>query len=213
VADIIDEINAVHRETGLRHLPSGEGRTVVLRRTYDASVEDVWDAVTNPQRISRWFLPVTGDLRLGGTYQLDGNAHGEVVRCEPPKLLAVTWVLSDNPTDADISQVEVRLSPTGAGQTVFELEHTALVDPKLWTEFGPGAVGVGWDLTLLGLGRHLRDEVVSDPDEWLRSPVAREFLTGSSNAWGDANRAAGAADTDAAAATENTTRFYAPAPE
>ena len=34
----------------------------------DAAIDDVWDACTNPERIPRWFLPVSGDLRLGGRY-------------------------------------------------------------------------------------------------------------------------------------------------
>ena len=44
----------------------------------------MWDACTDPERIGRWFLPVSGDLRLGGRYQLEGNAGGEILRCEPP---------------------------------------------------------------------------------------------------------------------------------
>jgi uncharacterized protein YndB with AHSA1/START domain len=52
----------------------------------------VWDACTDPDRLNRGFLDVTGDLRLGGSYQLEGNAHGEILRCSPPRLLAVSWI-------------------------------------------------------------------------------------------------------------------------
>jgi hypothetical protein len=45
---------------------------VTLTRLYETSVDDLWDAVTSQQRIPRWFLPVEGDLRLGGKYQLKG---------------------------------------------------------------------------------------------------------------------------------------------
>ena len=44
----------------------------------------MWDAVTSAERIPRWFLPISGDLRLGGRYQLEGNAGGEVLECAPP---------------------------------------------------------------------------------------------------------------------------------
>src|SRR6266545_2660359 len=64
MTDILNELDAVQRETGHRRLDTGEDRTVVLRRRYDAPIEDVWDAVTNPDRINRWFLPISGDLRL-----------------------------------------------------------------------------------------------------------------------------------------------------
>lgn len=210
--DIINELNAVHRETGHRRIPAGEGRTVVLRRSYDAAVEDVWDAITNPDRINRWFLPVTGDLRLGGTYQLKDNAGGEIVRCEPPHLLKVTWVYGDNPTEADVSEVEVRLSAGAGGETVFELEHAAVTDPERWDTYGPGAVGVGWDLALLGLSLHFRGESIDDPSAWESSPEARAFSTQSSKAWGAAMEAAGATAAEAATAVQNTTQFYAPDP-
>jgi uncharacterized protein YndB with AHSA1/START domain len=49
---------------------------VTITQVYAAPVEDVWDACTNPARIPRWFLPVSGELRLGGRYQLEGNAGG-----------------------------------------------------------------------------------------------------------------------------------------
>ncbi len=49
---------------------------VVARRRYAGAVDEVWDALTNPERIPRWFLPISGELRLGGRYQLTGNAGG-----------------------------------------------------------------------------------------------------------------------------------------
>ncbi|MDQ3701716.1 MAG: SRPBCC family protein [Chloroflexota bacterium] len=213
MTDSSGEVHAVRRETGHRRIPAGEGRTVVLRRTYDAPIEDVWDAITNPDRIGRWFLPITGDLRLGGTYQLKGNAGGEILRCEPPYLIKVTWVFGENPTAADVTEVEVRLSPGASGETVLELDHAAVVDLNQWTEYGPGATGVGWDLTLLGLALHLRGESIQDPDEWGKSPEARQFIAHSSDAWGAALQATGATGAEVAKAVENTTRFYAPDPD
>ena len=63
-----------------------------------APIEDVWDACTTAERIGRWLMPVSGDLRrLGGKYQLEGNAGGEIVSCEPPRLLRVTWALGRPP--------------------------------------------------------------------------------------------------------------------
>ena len=49
---------------------------VTLTRLYDTSVDDLWDALTSRERIARWFLPVEGDLQLGGKYQLKCNAGG-----------------------------------------------------------------------------------------------------------------------------------------
>jgi uncharacterized protein YndB with AHSA1/START domain len=201
--DLVNQLNAVHRETGR----SGAARTVVLRRTYDAAIADVWDAITSADRISRWFLPITGDLRPGGTYQLKGNAGGEIKRCDPPTLLRVTWTMGEGP---EPSEVQVRLSPGGPDTTELELEHTAVVDEAFWGQFGPGAVGVGWDLALLGLGMHLRGDEIGDHSEFEQSDEARRFMTDSSSAWAAAYRAAGASAEEAAAAEQSTTNFYAP---
>src|SRR5690606_32513269 len=73
VINIEEQINAVHRQVGTRQIEAGEARTVVISQTYRASVDDVWDACTSAERIPRWFLPVSGDLRVGGKYQLEGN--------------------------------------------------------------------------------------------------------------------------------------------
>jgi uncharacterized protein YndB with AHSA1/START domain len=210
--DFIEQLNAMHRQVGRRHLAGREGRTVVLRRGYDAPVDDVWDAITTAERINRWFLPVTGDLRLGGTYQFEGNAGGTILRCEPPRLLAVTWVFGE-PTEDNLSEVEVRLSPDPDGGTLFELEHAAILDPERWAEYGPGAVGVGWDLGLLGLGLHLSGGAIDDPAAWEQSAEARQCMIRSSDAWGVAFAASGATPAEVAAAVANTTAFYAPDPD
>ena len=56
-------------------------KIAIARRIYPADQADLWDALTNADRIPRWFLPVSGDLRVGGRYQLEGNAGGVVERC------------------------------------------------------------------------------------------------------------------------------------
>ncbi|NED57183.1 polyketide cyclase, partial [Micromonospora aurantiaca] len=85
------QINAVRRTVGERVLEAGTARTSTISQVYDTDVEDLWDAVTNPERIPRWFLPISGDLRLGGRYQLEGNAGGTIETCDPPKGYSATW--------------------------------------------------------------------------------------------------------------------------
>jgi uncharacterized protein YndB with AHSA1/START domain len=195
--DIVAELNRAHRE-----VVGTDPVSVLIRRELDADVADVWDACTDPERIGRWFLPVTGDLTLGGRYQLQGNAGGEIRRCEPPRLLRVTWQFGDTPP----SEVEVRLAATDDGRTLFELEHSGIVDPAQWDTYGPGAVGVGWDGVALGLAGHLTGAV--RPDGWETSPEAREFVITSSNAWAAAHEKSGASTAEAAAAARHTAAFY-----
>jgi uncharacterized protein YndB with AHSA1/START domain len=211
MVDINRELTATHRETGPGKTPFGEGKTVLLRRTYTAGIEDVWDALTTAERINRWFLPVSGDLRLGGHYQIEGNAGGEILACEPPSLLRVSWVMGE-PTPESFSEVEVRLSPSDSG-TLFELEHTAIVPPEMWDQFGPGAVGVGWELAMFGLGLYLESGASMSTEEkaaWGESEEARQFMTASSEAWGKAYLASGASPEVVATAVAATTEFYAP---
>jgi uncharacterized protein YndB with AHSA1/START domain len=210
--DIVREIEAAQREVGTGKIAAGEGRAIRLRRTYDAPIDDVWDALTNPNRIVRWFLPISGDYRVGGRYQLEGNAGGEILACERPHRFRVTWVYGEAGDPAAASELEVRLAPAADESTTLELEHTAIVPDELWAEYGPGAVGVGWDQSLLGLSLHLRGGSVSVGDSmaWQLSDEGRAFAARSSVAWGAANEAAGATPEAAAKAVTNTTAFYAP---
>lgn len=204
--DVTHQINAVRRRLGTRVLETGEARVMTIGQTYDATIDDVWDACTNPERIPRWFLPVSGELRLGGRYQLEGNAGGTVERCDPPKGFAATWEYG-----GEVSWIEVRLTPGAEGGTRFELEHTAHVDDERWAEFGPGATGVGWDLGFMGLALHLSSGAAVDPQEsaaWGASAEGREFMTLSSRLWCEENIAAGEDEAAARAAADRTTAAY-----
>jgi len=211
--DIVKEIEATQREVGPGAHAAGDGRSIRLRRTYKAPIDDVWDALTDPERIGRWFLPISGDYRLGGTYQFEGNAGGEIVACEKPHRLRVTWVYGEVSSPADVSEVEVRLTAAGDEATTLELEHIAIVPDEFWTTYGPGAVGVGWEGGLLGLALHLSGGSVGDPIAWQSSDEGRDFNTRSSQAWGAASAAAGEAPEAVATMVANTTQFYAPDPE
>jgi uncharacterized protein YndB with AHSA1/START domain len=211
--DITREIEAVEREVGEGTVPAGVGRTVRLRRDYDAPIEDVWDALTNPERIGRWFLPISGEYRLGGRFQFEGNAGGEILECERPHRLRATWAYGAMTEGPSASEVEVRLTTLDAGATRLELEHVAVVPEEAWAEYGPGAVGVGWEGGLLGLALHLRGGSVGDPVAWQLSSEGREFATRGSEAWGAANAAAGADPATAARGVANTNAFYAPEPD
>ncbi|ADB49907.1 SRPBCC family protein [Conexibacter woesei] len=204
--DVVEQINATRREVGSRTLEAGEARASIITRTYDAAPDDVWDACTNPERIPRWFLPVSGELREGGSYALEGNASGTIERCDPPRSFAATWEYG-----GEVSWIELRLAPADEGGTRFELEHVAHVDDDRWDQFGPGAVGVGWDLGLMGLAEHLASGEAVDPAAaaaWAATEEGRRFMTLSSERWRDASVAAGTDAEAARAAAERTTAFY-----
>jgi uncharacterized protein YndB with AHSA1/START domain len=210
--DVAQQINAVSREVGTRVFGPGEARIMTMTQTYSADPEDVWDACTNPERIPRWFLPVTGELKPGGRYQLEGNAGGTIERCDPPKSFFVTWEF-DNQT----SWLEIRVVPEVEGKTRLELEHIAHVSEELWAQFGPGAVGMGWDGALLGLAQHLtpgRPSVTpEDAAAWAMSPEGIEFMAMSAERWYEADVAMGTDPKSARAAADRVKSFYTTPPE
>jgi Activator of Hsp90 ATPase homolog 1-like protein len=147
---------------------------------------------------------------VGGRYQLEGNAGGTVERCDPPRSLAATWEFG-----GEVSWIELRLSAAAEGGTSLELEHIARVDDARWAEFGPGAVGVGWDLTMLGLSQHLDTGANNDAAEWMAwmgSDEGRAFVVASSERWREASIACGTDQSAAQAAADRTTAFYTGAP-
>jgi uncharacterized protein YndB with AHSA1/START domain len=208
--DVPRQIGAVTRELATRLHEGRPARVIVAARTYDTTVEDLWDAVTSRERIPRWFLPVTGDLRLGGRYQLQGNAGGTITRCEPPRVVGMTWEHG-----GEVSWVEVALEPTADGRAHLRLEHVAYVSDERWDEFGPGAVGVGWDSILLGIATHVETGATVDPREamaWLGSENGRDFVRRSSDDWCRASIEAGTAPAADRAAAARTTAAYTGVP-
>jgi len=209
--DVSHQISAVERQVGSRTLEAGEARTVTISRVYDTPPEDLWDACTNPERLPRWFLPVSGDLQPGGRYELQGNASGTIERCEPPHSLTATWEYG-----GQTSWIELRLSPESGGRTRFVLDHIARVDDEVWVQFGPGAVGVGWDQAILGLSLHLASggaQVDREAVEaWQASDEGRRFARLASEGWAQASIAAGADPAAAQAAAARTTDFYSGEP-
>jgi len=208
--DLIDELQATAREVGDGTLPAGEAKVVKLTRSYPADAADVWDAITTPERLARWFLPVSGDLRLGGHYQLEGNAGGEIRACEPPRRLQLTWIMGEPEGPEDSSIVDVVLEPDDLGGTRLTLTHTAVVPPEMWDTFGPGAVGVGWELGVLSLAAHLEGQDLGTPADLETDPEMHAAMAASSEEWGTAYRAAGADDETVARAVAATTGFYVP---
>jgi uncharacterized protein YndB with AHSA1/START domain len=207
--DVSHQINAVRRQVGSRTLDVGEARIMTIGRTYPAGIADVWSACTSPERIARWFLPVSGDLRPGGHYQLEGNAGGKIERCEPPTGFAATWEFGGS-----VSWIEVRLTALAEDSTRLELDHITPAGEH-WEQFGPGAVGIGWDLALLGLALHLTGGGLAGPQEkegWLRSAEGQRFVVLSGEEWRAAHIAAGENEEVARASADRTIAAYTGTP-
>jgi uncharacterized protein YndB with AHSA1/START domain len=159
-----DTITYREPDPELRHrtIPAGEARVAVLTRTYPTSVEDLWDACTNPARLGRWYTTVTGDLRAGGTFEQVNMGSGTIVECDAPHHLR----LSLGSEGAD--EIELRLSPGQEdGTATLELQHATTLDTH---EIGGQmydavfCMGGGYYPRLLALDLHLRGALPDDYD-------------------------------------------------
>ncbi|MGH3726469.1 MAG: SRPBCC domain-containing protein [Mycobacterium sp.] len=206
--DVQHQLNAVRRTVGATTFEAREARVVTVSQTYDTDAADLWDACTTIERIPRWFLPITGDLLLGGQYSLAGNASGTVLTCDAPRSFTATWECGG------ISWIEVTITSEQSGRATFTLEHISDIndDDEHWLQFGPGAVGVGWDSGLLGLAGYLTSpEDRITPDEgiaWAASDEGRAFMAGSSERWYEAAVAAGTDPAQARSMADRTTEAY-----
>ncbi|XWW92406.1 hypothetical protein V2A60_000329 [Cordyceps javanica] len=211
--DYAQQVDAVSRSVfkDVVTLANGKpARTVCLRQNFSAPVQALWDITTQPERLAVWFAPVSGDLRMNGRYSITGNASGTVTECHPPQGFALSWELGEA-----VSAVRVNLKELqghGEGETTtteLELLHTFPVDAH-WNKYGPGAGGVGWDMTLVGLALHLAGLPKPSEEEWSTSKEAVSFTQRASERWRDAAIEGGEDAKWAREAGDRTTAFYVP---
>lgn len=144
----------------LGSLRAVDGAGVVrIEHRYDAGIEDLWSALTDPARVGQWFAQLSGDLRVGGEFRLyvqsdDVDSTGSVRVCEPPRRLVVTtretdesWRKGQGAPPFD-EVVEVKLTADGE-QTVLVAEVRGLpLDPIAF-------YGAGWQIHAENLATYL----------------------------------------------------------
>ena len=96
---MIDDLTT--RYDGVLEPTADGGGAIHFERHLAYAVDDVWDAITNPERLADWWLPfeatITVDLREGGEMVFAGASDGQpismsctILRLEPPTLLEHT---------------------------------------------------------------------------------------------------------------------------
>jgi uncharacterized protein YndB with AHSA1/START domain len=144
----------------LGSLRSADGAGVVrIEDRYDTDIDDLWDALTDPGRLARWYGQVEGDLRPGGQFRSylagpDLEAVGRVRVCEPPQRL-VLWTRETDesyrrgqgvpPFD---SALEATLTADG-DQTILVIEVTGMPLDKI------AFYGAGWQIHAENLAGYL----------------------------------------------------------
>lgn len=215
MTDALTHLAAVERAVATETRDGDELRVQTLSREFRGGVAEVWDAVTSAERIPRWFLPISGELRLGGRYQLEGNAGGTVEECVPPAggtaRFRVTWEFGGGaPAWLTITLTEATPASTRL-DLLFE-GRVADLPAEMWDQFGPSATGMGWDSGLLGLGMYLDggdDGITPEAAAaWVQTDEGRAFMRASADAWAAEHVAAGGDPAVARAAADATYAMY-----
>jgi uncharacterized protein YndB with AHSA1/START domain len=135
--------------------PEAGHATVHVEDVYDTTVDDLWSAVTVPERLARWIAEVDGDLRVGGTFRIrftsGWEGTGEVVSCEPPHRLRV----SNRETDGSSTVLEAVVTAEGDRARLVVEEHGLPLD-------GAEPYAAGWQVHLEDLGAVLAGRERSD---------------------------------------------------
>lgn len=119
-------------------LGSADGRgSLRIEDRFDTDIDDLWSAITDPQRLARWIGEFTGDFRVGGDFRAryygsEWTGSGHVEACDPPRYFRVRT--TEDATDMDDTEeddtevdavTEVTLAADGE-QTVLVLERRGM---------------------------------------------------------------------------------------
>lgn len=204
VMDLNKQLDQVERTVKKTTLESGEeGRIVIVAQTFPIAAPELWDTCTNPEKIKQFFSPVSGELKVGGRFEVQNNASGTIKACNPPSDYCVTWEFGGS-----TSWVEVRVTTqSDNARSRLELSHISPVN-KHWEEYGAGAGGVGWEMSFAGLSYFLKGIKVGE--EWFGQDETKEYLTKCSESWGKAAIEGGEDTAVVEGAVKRTTAFYIP---
>jgi uncharacterized protein YndB with AHSA1/START domain len=125
-----------------------DGKGVVRMETRCATdPEDLWEALTTPERLARWLGDVAGDLEPGGTFRAtfasSWSGSGRVEVCDPPRRLLVRMNDEEGET-----VVEATLTPQHDA-VLLVVEESGLPLPNV------SAYGAGWQVHVEDLHHHL----------------------------------------------------------
>ncbi|SOC51767.1 Uncharacterized conserved protein YndB, AHSA1/START domain [Blastococcus aggregatus] len=119
-----------------------------FRRSWPDPVDDVWAALTEPERLARWIGAYEGERAVGGTGTFTMTHEDEpvgepmrIVECDPPRRLVVEWVQQDT----DAWRVDLDLDTEG-DRTVLRFVQVFGADADV-TDF---ALGWHWYLEKFG---------------------------------------------------------------
>ncbi|WP_144711417.1 SRPBCC domain-containing protein [Curtobacterium pusillum] len=132
--------------------------TVRMDRVYPTGIDDLWDAVTVPERLARWLVvrldgvPALGEtVHAVFTSHWDGSVRVDV--CDRPERLLVTMT-----SDGETTVTEARLTAVDDDRTRLVIEERGFTADEVADH------GAGWQVHVEDLGTVLAG---GEPEPWL----------------------------------------------
>lgn len=147
------------RTFGRRQIQAGHALMMVVGRTIPHPIGEVWTALTDPDALEQYVGRPEGDLRRGGNYELPDGTRGAILRCDPPRLLTVSFTRPGGQT----AELEIHLAAEDS-HTRIELKYASvrsgffLID----SDSGEWAAGPGWEFFLDHVTGYLGGEVFKE---------------------------------------------------
>lgn len=161
-----------------------DSHTVRFERLLPGPIGRVWDHLTKPEYLATWLAEGEVDQRVGGQVELRFNiqevperksagdiVRGVVTRCEPPHVLAYSWIFASAgrpPAESPVPDSVVTFELEARGENVL----LVLTHRRLPTDMMPRFCA-GWHTHLGILRARLRGD---EPEPFL--PVFQRLLPG-----------------------------------
>ncbi len=128
-------------------------KPLIIERTYNATPERIWQALTDPSEMKKWYFDLPGfRAEVGCQFQFEGGTPAksylhlcEVKAADPNQKLAYSWRYDGYPGDTLVT-FELFAPDLGRGEkTRLRLTHTGLHSfPTDNPDFAAGNFEVGW---------------------------------------------------------------------
>lgn len=161
MSDLDTILRRTERSLGRRQIQAGHALMVVMGRDIGHPVGEVWSALAEPAQLGEWMAVPEGDLRRGGAYSLPDGSHGEILRCDPPRLLTLSW----NREGTSPAELELRLTAEES-TTRIELRYASVRKGFAVTAVPGGGIwtgGAGWEFFLDMLEEYLGGTIPEKP--------------------------------------------------
>lgn len=122
---------------------------VVVEKIYNAKLKDVWEAITQKDKMKEWYFDVS-DFKpvVGFEFQFEGGAEDrvyvhlcKVLEVVPEKRLVYTWRYKDHPGDSKVIWELFEIAP---GTTRLKLTHEGLETFPTGGDFDRKNFQMGW---------------------------------------------------------------------